>query len=355
MNKILVIFLAAVFLSGCGAGRASSPDVSKNLKIPPIANGIETGFPDEPPILAASDATLNDPPDTSCDILSGKCHEEPKEEISDMPGNDDPNNLGYVIGESAKLQEYPKTEKLDVSIEEKYREALVVKIVNSTDEPIDRGGAFHLEKKIDGKWYRFESPYDMMFPASNVWMEPGSTDYDIVSLKYFYQDMPNGEYRYVKAFSPESDFTSPIWIAVEFSLDESDLSNQPGIPGKMLSNADTAKGLELSLMRPTRPVGETGNSVVLKLKNNSDQDAEYGEYFRLLRKIGNNWYYVDEIVDNRPMPAILLTTPAGSESLIDWIDLTAYGDLPEGCYGIEIPININGEEKTVFCGDAISF
>lgn len=320
MKKIFALILAGLTLCSCGA-KPDEPAVSAD----PAAAPIDAPAFDLPPKTKIADVSdIQNPTET-----------EASEDVLDEPEPVEPQSW-FEIGDEDD-RDFADSDLIDFEIAEKYRETLVLRIKNLSDEPMDRGGAFIIEKNIDGKWHRLYSQSDIMFPATNFWVEPGEEAFDIISLEKFFGEMPDGNYRIVKDFNPESDYQNPIELAVEFDFDDDDLPNLPGQPDVMMLPDKIEEGLEL-----------TADADKAVLRNLTDRDAEYGENFRLARLIGGKWYYLRETEPDRPVPAILLTTPAGAESELDWVDVGVYGELPEGRYGIAIAVNLGGEEKVAF-------
>lgn len=360
MKKLwTVIFAAMILLSACSteAGGQNANDVSgmPEEDVLPIAGGIETGFPNV-------DTGFEIPEDSGVESVTEYDAEDMAENkdssVAETANEPDPDAPGFNISkEAAEIQEYRESDEVKMTIDKKFREAIVIKMENLTGEAVDRGSSFRVEVKVDGKWHRLEHSQELQFPMCNVWIDPDSTDYDIIALSDIYGILPDGEYRICKYFNKESDFDNPIYLAAEFSLGEDDTTGKPGVPddgygyilGRENEASTVAQGLELTVKEGEDRDNDSGG-IKLILKNNSDTDAEYGENFRLLTLVGNKWYYVREVVDNRPMSAVLLTTTAGSESELDWINWAPfYGDLPQGEYGVEIQVNVGGEQKYVFC------
>ncbi len=326
MKKILAILMAAA-LTACGTEPA------------PIS--VETGLPADPPMIAVPNETAAEP--------TAENNAEPEaQEPEAVAEQDEPETPSYTVGEALEADDYPAGIDAGLEICEKYREALLLKMTNNTKENVDRGSKFRIDIRQDDGWHRLVSGSDIMFPASNVWMEPGETAYDVIALDKFFGDMPNGEYRVVKEFSPESDFDNPTVLCAEFTFDDGDMPKQPGIPDVLAALDRPADGLTLYQKSPENEA--LGGGVTLTLKNDGDEDAEFGESYRLIRKLGDRWYYVRMVTDYPIMTGVLLTAPAGSEVEIDWVrPETDYGALPAGEYGVVIPVNVAGEQKEVVC------
>lgn len=326
MKKIIAILMAAA-LTACGTEPA------------PIS--VETGLPADPPMIAVPNETAAEP--------TAENNAEPEaQEPEAVAEQDEPETPSYTVGEALEADDYPAGIDAGLEICEKYREALVLKMTNNTKENVDRGSKFRIDIRQDDGWHRLVSGSDIMFPALNVWMEPGETAYDVIALDKFFGEMPNGEYRVVKEFSPESDFDNPTVLCAEFVLDDGDMPKQPGIPDVLAALDRPADGLTLYQKSPENEALSGG--VTLMLKNDGDEDAEFGESYRLIRKLGDRWYYVRMVTDYPIMTGVLLTAPAGSEVEIDWVrPETDYGALPAGEYGVVIPVNVAGEQKEVVC------
>ena len=349
MKKLCcVIFAAAILLSACKADTGGDDPGVPEESISPIAGGISTGFPDP-------GAGIDIPEDIG-ESLPGETEEPLAEGDYEKPAEPD---IRFTVSEDpAETQEYAESDEVTLTVAEKYREVVIIKMENLTGENVDIGTIFSVEVKTDGAWHRLESVGGPMFPMTNVWLEAGGTAYDLVNLDAFFGDLPDGEYRITRDFNKESDYNNPVCLAAEFSLGSEDVPGKPGIPetwGYILGREGekTAEGLELNVKEGENTASD-GGGVKLILKNGSDADAEYGMNFRLLRLIGNRWYYIRETVDNRPSPAVLLTTPAGGESELDWVKWTQfYGELPDGRYAVEIPVTVAGAQKYVFCADVL--
>lgn len=346
MKKIwCMVFTAAVMLSACGTaggeGSAGTPDEDVRL----VNGGIETDFPEVDTGIEIPEPGGN-PEETDVP------EEDVSDGVSEPKAADDAPDFG-IAEQAAAVQDYSESDEVRMTIDKKFREAVVIKMENLVGEPVDRGSSFTVEAKIDGEWRRVESYKGITFPMCNVWMDPESTCYDIIPLYDFFGNLPDGEYRVCKRFNKESDFDNPILLAAEFSLGSEDTPGKPGTPdgayryiyGRENEDSEIAEAIELTV----KEIGDGGATLILR--NNGEADAEYGENFRLLTRIGDRWHYIRETVENRPVSAVLYTTPAGGESEIDWVSWRGcYGDLPAGEYAVEIPVNVGGEELVAFCG-----
>ena len=76
------------------------------------------------------------------------------------------------------------------------------------------------------------------------------------------------------------------------------------------------------------------NLVTVSLKNDSDADFFYGEYYSLQKKIDGEWYTLPYKMTNWGFVDIGLWLPAG-ETSEEICDLTPYGTLEKGTYRIE--------------------
>lgn len=77
-----------------------------------------------------------------------------------------------------------------------------------------------------------------------------------------------------------------------------------------------------------------GNTVYIKLENNSDDDFSYSESFSLQKEIDGSWYRMPDRLSNYGFNSILIRLPA-HESVEQKCDITKFGELGKGHYRIE--------------------
>ncbi len=97
-------------------------------------------------------------------------------------------------------------------------------LTNQTDALYYYGNPFSIEYEKDGIWYELEPVNDLYFTLPAFNLEAGKSVEIVVDWEYGYGELSSGNYRIVKAISPDlsRSLTADdyIYITVEFTINK---------------------------------------------------------------------------------------------------------------------------------------
>jgi hypothetical protein len=112
------------------------------------------------------------------------------------------------------------TLELDKKSYSESTERLKLTITNTGTSTYYFGLPFHVEKKVEGSWYRVPYDKDLSFPAVIYSLMPGESHKESISADSFELKFENGDYRLVYSFGYED--RKGITLAVPFTVNVED-------------------------------------------------------------------------------------------------------------------------------------
>ncbi len=105
-------------------------------------------------------------------------------------------------------------------------------------------------------------------------------------------------------------------------------SSLPSVQAPWTKEVNTFSGAGLDFEKYSATAGD------LEFVNHSDRDLQYGDWFDIQRKVGEEWYSLSYIIDNVAFHQVAYLLPKGETSIkpITWEWM--YGELPPGEYRI---------------------
>lgn len=124
---------------------------------------------------------------------------------------------GQKLGEEF-TQEVNTLEGAEITVDESMVTSIGITymISNQSDQDLNYGQDYGLQKEKDGKWYQVEPRNPVAVTLELLWLPAGNTDTLEISWETSYGTLSSGHYRIVKSVS---DNENSYYLAGEFDIE----------------------------------------------------------------------------------------------------------------------------------------